>query len=92
MTDAGARSRHRAGRRWAPGSLPGRRRPPVPEPRRRRVHERAPGVDAAQLAPYRPLPATADFLAFSGHKMYAPYGAGAPGAGAADEGCQGSFT
>jgi selenocysteine lyase/cysteine desulfurase len=34
-------------------------------------------VDAAQLAPHRPLPATADFLAFSGHKMYAPYGAGA---------------
>jgi selenocysteine lyase/cysteine desulfurase len=34
-------------------------------------------VDAAQLAPHRPLPADADFLAFSGHKMYAPYGAGA---------------
>jgi selenocysteine lyase/cysteine desulfurase len=34
-------------------------------------------VDAAQLAPHRPLPAEADFLAFSGHKMYAPFGAGA---------------
>jgi selenocysteine lyase/cysteine desulfurase len=33
-------------------------------------------VDAAQLAPHRPLPARADFLAFSGHKMYAPFGAG----------------
>lgn len=34
-------------------------------------------VDAAQLAPHRPLPADADFLAWSGHKMYAPFGAGA---------------
>jgi selenocysteine lyase/cysteine desulfurase len=34
-------------------------------------------VDAAQSAPHRPLPPGADFLAFSGHKMYAPYGAGA---------------
>jgi selenocysteine lyase/cysteine desulfurase len=34
-------------------------------------------VDAAQLAPHRPLPAAADFLAWSGHKMYAPYGSGA---------------
>jgi selenocysteine lyase/cysteine desulfurase len=34
-------------------------------------------VDAAQLAPHRPLPPGADFLAFSGHKMYAPFGAGA---------------
>jgi len=34
-------------------------------------------VDAAQLAPHRPLPATADFLAFSGHKLYAPFGTGA---------------
>ena len=34
-------------------------------------------VDAAQLAPHRPLPAQADFIAFSGHKMYAPFGAGA---------------
>ena len=34
-------------------------------------------VDAAQLAPHRPLPADADFLAFSGHTMYAPFGAGA---------------
>ena len=33
-------------------------------------------VDAAQLAPHRPLPARADFLAWSGHKMYAPFGAG----------------
>ena len=34
-------------------------------------------VDAAQLAPHRPLPPAADFLALSGHKMYAPFGAGA---------------
>ena len=34
-------------------------------------------VDAAQLAPHRPLPATADFVAFSGHKLYAPFGSGA---------------
>lgn len=33
-------------------------------------------VDAAQLAPHRPLPATPEFIAFSGHKMYAPFGAG----------------
>lgn len=33
-------------------------------------------VDGAQLAPHRPLPADADFLAWSGHKMYAPFGAG----------------
>jgi selenocysteine lyase/cysteine desulfurase len=31
-------------------------------------------VDAAQLAPHRRLPADADFLAWSGHKMYAPFG------------------
>jgi selenocysteine lyase/cysteine desulfurase len=34
-------------------------------------------VDAAQLAPHRPLPVAADFLAFSGHKLYAPFGSGA---------------
>ena len=38
-------------------------------------------LDAAQLAPHRPLPAGGpggpDFVAFSGHKMYAPFGAGA---------------
>jgi selenocysteine lyase/cysteine desulfurase len=33
-------------------------------------------LDAAQLAPHRPLPAGVDYLAFSGHKMYAPYGTG----------------
>jgi selenocysteine lyase/cysteine desulfurase len=33
-------------------------------------------VDGAQLAAHRPLPAKADFLAWSGHKMYAPLGAG----------------
>ena len=33
-------------------------------------------VDAAQLAAHRPLPQSADFLAWSGHKMYAPFGAG----------------
>jgi selenocysteine lyase/cysteine desulfurase len=34
-------------------------------------------VDAAQLAPHRPLPSGPDYVAFSGHKLYAPYGAGA---------------
>ncbi|MEY2588574.1 MAG: hypothetical protein QOJ67_558 [Acidimicrobiaceae bacterium] len=34
-------------------------------------------VDAAQLAPHRPLPVEADFVAFSGHKLYAPFGASA---------------
>ena len=33
-------------------------------------------IDAAQLAAHRKLPTTADFLAWSGHKMYAPFGAG----------------
>ena len=33
-------------------------------------------VDAAQLAAHRRLPAEADYLAWSGHKMYAPFGAG----------------
>jgi selenocysteine lyase/cysteine desulfurase len=33
-------------------------------------------VDAAQLAPHRPMPVDADYLVWSGHKMYAPYGAG----------------
>ncbi len=33
-------------------------------------------VDAAQLAPHGPLPAAADFLAWSGHKLYAPFGTG----------------
>jgi selenocysteine lyase/cysteine desulfurase len=34
-------------------------------------------VDAAQLAPHRPLPVAADYVAFSGHKLYAPFGSGA---------------
>ena len=33
-------------------------------------------VDGAQLAPHRPLPSAADFLAWSGHKMYSPFGTG----------------
>ena len=33
-------------------------------------------VDAAQLAPHRRLPPAVDFVAWSGHKMYAPFGAG----------------
>jgi selenocysteine lyase/cysteine desulfurase len=42
------------------------------------AHERGVPVflDAAQLAPHRPLPAGVDYLAFSGHKIYAPYGTG----------------
>ena len=34
-------------------------------------------LDAAQLAPHRRLPPGPDFVAFSGHKLYAPDGAGA---------------
>jgi selenocysteine lyase/cysteine desulfurase len=34
-------------------------------------------VDAAQLAPHRPIPVAADFVAFSGHKLYAPFGTSA---------------
>jgi selenocysteine lyase/cysteine desulfurase len=34
-------------------------------------------LDAAQLAPHRPLPTGPDYVAFSGHKLYAPFGAGA---------------
>jgi selenocysteine lyase/cysteine desulfurase len=33
-------------------------------------------VDGAQLAAHGPLPSHADFVAWSGHKMYAPFGAG----------------
>ncbi len=33
-------------------------------------------VDAAQLAAHGPLPKHADYVAWSGHKMYAPFGAG----------------
>ncbi|MDE3206238.1 MAG: aminotransferase class V-fold PLP-dependent enzyme, partial [Acidobacteriota bacterium] len=33
-------------------------------------------VDGAQMAAHVPLPAAADFVAWSGHKMYAPFGAG----------------
>jgi selenocysteine lyase/cysteine desulfurase len=43
------------------------------------AHEREIPVflDAAQLAHHRPLPPAVDFIAWSGHKMYAPFGAGA---------------
>ncbi len=42
------------------------------------AHERGVAVlvDAAQLAAHQPLPIQADFLAWSGHKMYAPFGTG----------------
>jgi selenocysteine lyase/cysteine desulfurase len=42
------------------------------------AHERGIPVflDAAQLAPHRAIPAGVDYVAFSGHKMYAPYGTG----------------
>src|SRR6202022_4739121 len=42
------------------------------------AHERGVpvAVDAAQLAPHRPMPVGADFLSWSGHKMYAPFGVG----------------
>ena len=34
-------------------------------------------IDAAQQAPHRMVPKTADFVVFSGHKLFAPFGAGA---------------
>ena len=34
-------------------------------------------LDAAQLAPHRAIPPWVDYVAFSGHKMYGPFGAGA---------------
>lgn len=42
------------------------------------AHERGVPVvlDAAQLAPHRPLPPEVDFVTWSGHKMYAPFGGG----------------
>jgi selenocysteine lyase/cysteine desulfurase len=42
------------------------------------AHERdvAVLVDAAQVAAHQPLPVDADFVAWSGHKMYAPFGTG----------------
>ena len=51
--------------------------PPL-EPIIAAAHERGVPVlvDAAQLAPHHPLPADADFVAWSGHKMYAPFGSG----------------
>lgn len=33
-------------------------------------------VDGAQVAAHRPLPASADYVVWSGHKMYAPFGGG----------------
>lgn len=33
-------------------------------------------ADVTELAPHHPLPADADFLVWSGYKMYAPFGAG----------------
>ena len=33
-------------------------------------------VDAAQVAAHRPMPTSADYVAWSGHKMYAPFGSG----------------
>jgi len=51
--------------------------PPLPEIIAVAHHRGIPVfVDAAQLAPHRPLPPEADFLAWSGHKMYAPFGVG----------------
>jgi len=43
------------------------------------AHERGIPVvlDAAQLAPHRRVPPNVDFVAWSAHKMYAPFGAGA---------------
>ena len=51
--------------------------PPVAEITRA-AHDRGVPVvlDAAQLAPHRRIPVEPDFVAWSGHKMYAPFGAG----------------
>jgi len=51
--------------------------PPIAEIAAAAHHRGVPVVvDAAQLAPHRALPVEADFVAWSGHKMYAPFGAG----------------
>lgn len=59
--------------------------PPLAElARQAHAHGAEIAVDAAQLAPHRPIdigdlddPAHLDYVAISGHKLYAPYGAGA---------------
>lgn len=52
--------------------------PPIPEICEEAHARGIPVVlDAAQLAPHRPVPTEVDFVAFSGHKLYAPFGAGA---------------
>ena len=87
------RRRHLLGRRRGGGAGPAPRPAPAgPHRRLQRDRLAAAGrrdlrgrpqrgvpvvLDAAQLAPHRPLPAGPDFLAFSGHKLYAPFGAGA---------------
>ncbi len=51
--------------------------PPLPDIIEAAHHRGVPVLaDVAQLAPHHPLPADADFLVWSGHKMYAPFGAG----------------
>ncbi len=63
-----------------PGSSPSRVPPTSPAGCRRwtswwSAHDRGVPVlvDAAQLAPHRPLPTGTDFIVWSGHKMYAPF-------------------
>ncbi len=52
--------------------------PPVAEICAEAHHRGIPVVlDAAQVAPHRPIPTEPDVVAFSGHKMYAPFGGGA---------------
>jgi selenocysteine lyase/cysteine desulfurase len=52
--------------------------PPVAEICAEAHHRGIPVVlDAAQVAPHRPIPTEPDVVAFSGHKLYAPFGAGA---------------
>ena len=51
--------------------------PPLPEILSAAHDRHVPVVlDAAQLAPHRPIPGGADYVAFSGHKLYAPFGCG----------------
>ena len=95
--DRGVRARAPArarGSTWSPSPAP----PTSParcgrspsSPRSRTTHGAKLFVDAAQLAPHRAIDMAGtgiDYLALSGHKLYAPFGAGAlVGAPAAERG------
>jgi len=69
-----------ASRRGRPGTEPATRRPSLRKVARiAHRHGARVAVDAAQLAPHRAIDIATtgiDYVAFSGHKLYAPFGAG----------------